>query len=284
MSFRGLSLLLVTTTLLAACGQQSDSHRDQPTGESGHDPSLNGKVLARVNEESLTTPMLDVHLVYRSGGQPEKVSAEDRETLLLELVEMELIAQDAARQGLGESPRVRARIENTRRAILAQARIAEIRGQAIDEDTLRSLYEQQYADAPLREYRARHILVDTAEEARSLIEQLESGSDFAELARQHSRGSSASRGGDLGWFRTDQVAASFARHATRLEPGDYTREPVQTEMGWHVIRMEDHRETDPPPFQEVRDRLRSRIVKSRIESYVTKLRNESDVTLFRHRE
>ncbi|MEX0731923.1 MAG: peptidylprolyl isomerase [Aquisalimonadaceae bacterium] len=283
MAGRTLTLILASL-LVTACGAGDETEVDEHADGGDLSASPEAGILATINGERITAPMLDMHMARRSGGRPDRLSAEDRETLLLELVEMELIAQDAEERGIGESDHVQAQVNNIRRAVLVQARIEQLRREPVDDETLHALYDRLYARQRLKEYHARHILVDSADEAQTLIAALDSGADFAELARQHSTGPSAPQGGDLGWFTPDQMVEAFARSAVELDQGDYTREPVRTEFGWHVIRLEARRNSDPPPFDKIKDRLRAEAISARIEAYVMELRKSSDVMLFRHPE
>lgn len=277
--------LLIVIFLITACDSGDEAGINRSVGVSEAQSMPPGKdVLAMINGESITQDMLELHMLRRSGGQPGRLSADDRETLLLELVEMELIAQDAAQRGIAENERIQAQMENFRRAVLAQGRIELLRREPVEEQTLRRIYEDRYKEQPHEEYHAHHILVDSAEKAQALIEQLESGAVFAELAREHSQGPSATDSGDLGWFSADQVVGSFARAVAALDRGDYSREPVRTDYGWHVIQLENRRTAEPPSYEEAKDSLRTEAINARVENYVMELRKSSDVTLFRHEE
>ena len=120
---------------------------------------------------------------------------------------------------------------------------------------VRARYDQEIANTPpVNEVHARHILVKTKEEAEAIIKQLDGGADFEKLANeQTSDPSGKSSGGDLGWFGPGQMVPEFDKAAFALEVGKYTKEPVQTQFGWHVIKVEDKRAKQPPAFDEVKD-------------------------------
>lgn len=278
--------LLVAVLLITACdkGEEADVRRSAGGVSDARELPTGSDALAMVNNAFITTDMLELHMLRRSGGQPGRLSADDRETLLLELVEMELIAQDAEMHGIAEDERVQAQMENFRRAVLAQARIEQLRREPVAEETLRTLYADRYNEQPYQEYHARHILVDSADQARALITELESGADFAELAREHSQGPSAPDGGDLGWFTENQVTGELAQSVATLDRGAHSRKPVRSEFGWHVVRLEDRRDAEPPLFDEVKDGLKTDAINARVEAYVMELRKSSDVTLFRHEQ
>jgi len=237
--------------------------------------------LAVVNGESITLDMLELHLSRRSGGHVERLSADDRETLLLELVEMELIAQDARNHAMHADTRVKAQMSNVNRAVLAQTRIERLRQEPVAEMELRTMYDKRYTHQPHQELHARHILVNSEKHARQVIRALDSGGDFISLAREHSQGPLAEDGGDLGWFTADQMVDSFAEAALALPTGKHSREPVATEYGWHVIHMDARRDAEPPDYELVREDLRQRVLAERIRDYLLDLRQDSNVMLIR---
>lgn len=240
------------------------------------------RIVASVNGEPISETMLELHVLRRTGQTPDAIDDEQRETLLLELVEMALIAQDAREHGLQDSARVEARMRNMHHAVLAQAMLEELKSRPIPEDEMREHFEQALSSGEHhKELHARHILVDSAERARELIAALDDGADFTTLAEEHSQGPTASRGGDLGWFVPGEMVDAFGEAALALEVGDYTREPVRTRYGYHVIHLEDEREREPPRYEDVAGHLERELTQERIESYVRSLRNEGDVELYR---
>ncbi|GAB4287290.1 MAG: peptidylprolyl isomerase [Roseovarius sp.] len=159
-------------------------------------------------------------------------------------------------------------LENERRAVLAGEAISELLGQGIDEDRLRAAYDEQYPDdTDQLEYRASHILVDSEEAARALIAELAGGADFAALARERSIGPSAAVGGDLGWFGEGDMVAPFFDAVAKLKPGEVSA-PVQTQFGWHVIKLMETRNRERPEYETVRpeleQQLRNQILAQRI--------------------
>jgi peptidyl-prolyl cis-trans isomerase C len=129
------------------------------------------------------------------------------------------------------------------------------------------------------EYKASHILVNEEEQARKIIEQLNQGANFAELAREHSTDSSGKDGGDLGWFLPQQMVAPFGQAVGQLEKGSYTSEPVKTQFGWHVIKLEDSRQAEPPAFEEVMGRLEQMLQQRQIGEYIQALKDSADISI-----
>ena len=131
-----------------------------------------------------------------------------------------------------------------------------------------------------REVRARHILVGSEKEANEIIQQLDKGADFGELARKRSNGPTAARGGDLGYFVEEEMVPEFSKAAFALKPGAYTKKPVKTQFGWHVIKSEDRRDRKVPTEKEVEDAIRSKLSQDAIQDLVVDLRKKASIQRF----
>jgi peptidyl-prolyl cis-trans isomerase C len=147
------------------------------------------------------------------------------------------------------------------------------------EQELRAEYETQVATLPHTEYRARHILVATEAFAKKLIEQLDKdkGASFADLAKKESMDSSKDNGGDLGWFTPDRMDKAFSDAVVALKPGEFTHSPVQTQFGWHIIKLEDSRELAAPPYDSVRQRLEQIVSTKKFKAYADDLTKNAKV-------
>lgn len=191
-----------------------------------------------------------------------------------QLTDIYLLSNQPRAQELKNGPRLKAQIELQTRAMLAQAVATDFlaNNQATDEE-LRALYDEQTANSPGEEFKARHILVETQGEAIDIIAELEGGADFAELAKEKSTGPSGPSGGDLGWFPPDRMVAEFSQAVQQLGNGEYSKEPVQTQFGWHVILREESRDAVPPPFDSVRDALKQQVEAQKLQKYIDSLRS-----------
>jgi peptidyl-prolyl cis-trans isomerase C len=148
------------------------------------------------------------------------------------------------------------------------------------DDSLRTRYEEYLAaNPPVSEQRARHILVANEDEAREVIVKLDGGADFAELAKEISTGPSGERGGDLGYFTAEQMVPEFSTAASALEPGQYSKDPVQTQFGWHVIMLEDRRDVAPASFEEMEPQLRQDFTRENVEIVLKELRDKATVEI-----
>ena len=179
------------------------------------------------------------------------LSAEDRETVRERLVRLELVAQQAEKDGLASDAELASRIELSRLNILQTASAQKFfKEHPPTEAELRAEFETQIASMPLVEYHARHILVSGPDVAQKVIDQLNRGTSFDDLAKRLSTDkNSAVRGGDLGWFPPNQMPPSFADAIALLKKGEYTKTPVQTPAGWHVIQLLGTRDRPPPTFE-----------------------------------
>jgi peptidyl-prolyl cis-trans isomerase C len=128
-----------------------------------------------------------------------------------------------------------------------------------------------------REYHARHILVDDKASADAITAQLNGGADFATLAKEKSKDSSKEGGGDLGWFTLDTMVKPFADAVLSLQPGQITSAPVQSQFGWHVIKLEESRAPAPPAFEEVKDRVKTLVERKRLQTYLEELKKNAKI-------
>ena len=218
--------------------------------------------------------VFNMFLESMSRQPASQATAEQREQARDQLVDLYILSDLPRAQELKAEPRLKAQIELQTRAMLAQAVATDFlaKNPATDEE-LRALYDEQLEGAPAKEFKARHILVETQGEATDLIEQLEGGADFAELAKEKSTGPSGPSGGDLGWFPPDRMVAEFSAAVQELNDGEYTKAPVQTQFGWHVILREESRDAVPPPFESVRDVLKQQVESQKLQDFIASLRN-----------
>lgn len=222
---------------------------------------------------SIDPNIFNMYLESRIQKPAAQATAEEVATVREELTDIYLLSSEPRAEELGQSPRLQAQLEFQSRAILAQAVASDFleRNTATDEE-MQALYAEQIKLAPPMEYKARHILVETQSEAIALITELEGGADFVELATAKSTGPSSTSGGDLGWFPPDRMVPEFSNAVQALGNGEFTKEPVQTQFGWHVILREDSRESPPPPFESVTGTLKQQVEQQKLRDYMNGLR------------
>ncbi|WP_397541543.1 peptidylprolyl isomerase [Roseovarius salis] len=232
------------------------------------------RVLATVDGEQITL----AHVIEVRADLPQQYDQFPPQMLFRGILD-QLIQQTLLMQSFdGElSRRSEVRLENDRRAVYANEVVAALSEGGIDEAELREAYEAQYPPvADELEYRAAHILVESEEEAQALVAELANGAEFAALAREESTGPSASVGGDLGWFGDGDMVAAFFDAVTGLEPGEVSG-PVQTDFGWHVIKLNETREKQRPAFETVRPELEDQLRQQLIESHVNGLAETAEI-------
>ena len=181
-----------------------------------------------------------------------------RGQLIERVIEQQLIANAARKKGLHETPAYKGRIASIERSLLNEAYMSRVRKLEITEAKIRDLYQKSIALQPKRtEVRARHILVNTKTEAMKVISQLQGGADFSKLAKEKSTGPSGKNGGDLGYFGPGQMVPPFAKAAFALNKGQFTREPVKTQFGYHVIKVEDRRVSGKATYKDASQNIRA---------------------------
>lgn len=222
---------------------------------------------------SINPDVFTIYLESRIRKPASQATAEERESVRSELLDIYLLSQQDRATELGKDPRIQAQIELQYRAALAQAVATDFlaQNQASDEEIQRT-YDEQTKLAPPMEFKARHILVEAQGEAMEIIGELDGGADFAELAKSKSTGPSGPNGGDLGWFSPEQMVPEFSAAVAALGDGSYTKIPVQTQFGWHVILREDSRDAAPPPLESVRDVIKQQIEQQKLQQYLEALR------------
>jgi peptidyl-prolyl cis-trans isomerase C len=201
-----------------------------------------------------------------------------RATIINQLINNELLVQEAQKSGLDKQPEFLARQELRSRELLANMFLQDyIKKNPIDETAIKAEYEKLKAIIGDKEYKASHILVKTEQEAKDVIAQLAKGADFAKLAKEKSLDSSKDKGGDLGWFSLATMVRPFGDAVAKLQKGLYTTVPVQTQFGWHVIKLEDTRPAQPPAYDKVKDELRANLQKQQIAKLLADLKAKAKI-------
>lgn len=228
--------------------------------------------VAVVNGTPISRDVWDLFVKTRMAGhEGDEPTAEQRQQMLDNLIQMYVASQQAEKDGL-DSGETAARLELMKRSALADlAGQKHLQGQEPTQEDLKAEYDRQIAQMPTTEYKARHILVDTEEKAREIIASLDKGGKFESLAQENSSDSSAQEGGDLGWFTPARMVKPFADAVQGLEKGAYTKDPVESQFGWHVIKLEDTRPVAAPPFEAVETQLKQFVQQSKFKAYLDEL-------------
>jgi peptidyl-prolyl cis-trans isomerase C len=234
-------------------------------------------VIAKVNGVEVRAS--DLALIEEELGNnvPPIPGAAKREFLLAQIADMIIIAKAAEAKKLADSNDFKRRLQFARNKLLMEMFLqGETKG-AVTDAALKKAYEEGIKQiAEDKEVRARHILVESEDEAKAILEEIKKGGDFAELAKQKSKDPSKADGGDLGYFGKDQMVPEFADVAFKLEKGKIS-DPVKTEFGWHIIKVEDKRDRAVPEFDKVKDQLETYVMRQAQEEILNKLRQAAKV-------
>jgi peptidyl-prolyl cis-trans isomerase C len=262
---------LIAVLGLAACQQKAAA----PAAAS------EGPPVATVNGTPIGREFFEFYVKGISGGKTSKELSPEQRTLALDnLVRVEVLAQQADKDGVTKEKDFVNMLELQRLNLLQQVSSERyLKDKKPTEQELRAEYETQVATLPHTEYRARHILVATEAFAKKLIEQLDKdkGASFADLAKKESMDSSKDNGGDLGWFTPERMDKAFSDAVVALKPGEYTHTPVQTQFGWHIIKLDDTRELAAPPYDSVRQRLEQIVSAKKFKAYADDLTKNAKV-------
>jgi len=256
---------------LAACSKPAST--DKPAETTTATPAQ--PPLVSVNGKAISNDLFEAYVkAVTQGKASSELTPEEREQVKEELVRMEVIAQQAEKDGLAKEPDVATRLELTRLNLLQQAAAQKyLKERQPTEAEMRAEFETQLAATPLVEYHARHILVSSQETAQKIIDQLKAGGDFATLAKRFSGDkSTAQKGGDLGWFPPDAMGnKNFADAIGLLKNNEITSTPIQTQYGWHVLQLLGTRDRPPPSFEGVQDQLKRILLSKKYRGYSDEL-------------
>ena len=230
-----------------------------------------------VNGTPVDRAVVDLYIESRTQAPASAASAEDRQALIRELTDIYLLSTGESATAAESNPRIAAQIELQRRSLIAQTVAMEfLQGVTVTEEEIQEEYMTQALLAPPQQFKTRHILVESQGKAIDLIAQLDDGAEFAQLAIDHSDGPSGPGGGELDWFSPHEMVEPFSDAVAALEDGAYTKEPVQTEFGWHVILREESRDVEPPTLEGSRDKIRQELQQRRFQVHLEELRTAQD--------
>ena len=225
------------------------------------------------------TEITIAHMLDVKRQLPEQYESLEDSVLFNGIID-QLLQQELLASSITEDPSWLAiAMQNQRRNLLSSVVINDLRANSVTEDILKNTYAAKYpAGAGEQEYKASHILVETEQRAKDLLALLDGGTDFGGLAIEHSTGPSAPSGGDLGWFGKGQMVAPFESAVMGMEAGTYTG-PVKTQFGYHLIFLNDRRETSPPSFEDVRGEIEVEIQNAAVEAHLRGLMANADVLM-----
>jgi peptidyl-prolyl cis-trans isomerase C len=269
LAFAAVAALLIVLPAVSGCSKDSAS---EAPAASGPDP-----VVARVN--GVDIKQSDLALAEEDVGADMQAAPAEarREHLISYLADVIMVTQAAEKKKLADNPEFKRRLAFLRNKLLMGFELQDEAKAAMTEDALKQTYNDAVKSmGGQEEVRARHILVEKEDEANAIAEQLKGGADFATLAKEKSKDPGATDGGDLGYFTKDQMVPEFADVAFKMYPGQLSN-PVKSQFGWHIIKVEDKRTKQPPEFEKVKDQIEAYVARKAQSEFVAKLRQTAKI-------
>lgn len=280
MNFTKKVFLPVAAGALIIAAAQTYAEDAQPAqGTAVSSTEMSDDTMAIVNGEAINRNQFAAYFQSRMKSQPNmQVTPQVQGAAFGDLLKVVALAQAAEKDGLDKLPEVQDALVVKRKEVLAQvAMLNFLEKHPVDPEAVQKLYDERVGSEKKQEYKARHILVASEDDAKAVIVELDGGAEFAELAKTRSTGPSGPNGGDLGWFERSQMVEPFANAVAAMDKGSYSKEPVQTQFGWHVILLEDSREVDPPSLEQMRPQLEAELKQQALRDYVVGVQNAADV-------
>ncbi len=269
MTSRFLALAAAATLALPALAQLPT---DKPAAKAAAGPvaTVNGTAIPRARLEFMLRQQV-------ARGAPD--NEQTRSVVREDLINRELVAQEAARTGAAKRQEVQLQLEMARQEVLVGAYINEyMKKNAVTDADVQQEYDRARSQTGATEYHARHILLESEEEAKRVLAELKKGGKFDELARKSSKDDGTrERGGDLDWNVPAAFDKAFSDAMVKLDKGQITSEPVQSRFGFHVIQLEDQRAVNFPPLAQVRPQIQQRLTRQKVETLVRELRAKAKV-------
>lgn len=234
--------------------------------------------VATVNGVVIPQQRMDMVLkILASNKQPD--TPENRARVKEQLINNEVLSQEAVKKGLSKTPEVAAQLELQRQEILVNAFVQDyMKTNPVTDETIRKEYERIKPTIPSKEYKARHILVEKEDEAKDIIAQIKKGGSFEKLAAEKSKDTgSKTRGGDLDWGPAGRYVKPFGDALGKLKKGQMTDAAVQTDFGWHIIRLDDERATKIPTFEEAKPQIQQMMQGQQVQKMLTEVRAKAKI-------
>ncbi len=235
------------------------------------------QTLATVNGKAIPAAHAEL-IVKQQAAQGQADSPELRNAIKENLINREVLVQEAEKQGMAKNADVKLALENARKSIIVNAMMGSyLKKNPVTEADIKAEYDKFKAQASDKEYHARHILVKTDAEAKAIIAKLKAGSKFEDLAKQSLDTGSGANGGDLDWAPPTAYVKPFSDALVALKKGQFTETPVQSQFGFHVIRLEDTRAAKVPTIEEIKPQITESLQQRKLQAYAEQLRKKAVV-------
>lgn len=255
--------LAIIGSILLGCATQQAFANDDPT-------------VAIVNGQELKQSTLQFYALERR--QIDSKNSVPMDQLIDDIVNMQLLKEEAYKNKLDKSSDFKARMKFINLSMLSQvAMINFLDNNPIPEDLLKKEYDSKIGEMKVTELKASHILVKEEAKAKEVIEKLNKGGKFAELAKEYSTGPSGPKGGDLGWFAPQRMVPEFSQAVLTMKDNEYTKQAVRTQFGWHIILRTGQRDGTPPTFEEVKPSITASLEQEHIQKHINELRKKAKI-------
>lgn len=235
------------------------------------------KSVALVNGVSIPQSRIDMR-VKAAVAQGQADTPELRKAVREDMINLEVMSQAAKKSGLDKHPDVVQQTELARQSVLVSAFVQDyLKKNPISEAQYQKEYDSLTSDMGDKQYKARHILVDSEAEARAIIAKLDKNTKFADLASQSKDTGSAENGGELDWAVPANFVPPFAAALSKLKKGEYTQVPVESQFGWHVIKLDDVRNLEVPPLEQVKPQIQQRLQQLTIQNAISEMRGKAKI-------
>lgn len=246
-----------------------------------HTALAEDKVIAKVGKVKIMHSQLDREMEALKNLVPADQQDTIKPKVLDRIIDQIVMYNAAQKDGITKSADFKQKMEDMERGVAATMLAEKVLKEKITDKTVKAHYESIKDKFAQNKVRARHILVEDTKTAEKLIKQLEAGADFAELAQANSTGPSAGNGGDLGWFNAGEMVPEFSKAAFALKKGEFTKEPVKTQFGFHVIFVEDKKEGEVLPFDQVKEIVRQDLTKQSLEAFIEEKRKAAQIKIIK---
>jgi peptidyl-prolyl cis-trans isomerase C len=263
---------VATLVVLTACHKSAEVTASAPAADTT-------PAVATVNGTPIPRADYDAFLKNLLQGKPATdLTADQKNQVLDELITMDLVSGQAEKDGLEKDPDVKANLDVVRMRILSDAESQKfLKGKEPTDAQLHTEYDTAIASMDKTEYHAEHILVPTKEQAEALIKKIDGGAKFEDVAKANSTDNSKTNGGDLGWFTLTRMVKPFGDAVKGLKKGEMTQQPVQTQFGWHIIKLIDTRDVAAPPFDQVKAQVTKAVIQKELVAYVDDLKKNAKI-------
>ena len=236
------------------------------------------KSAAMVNGVSIPQARIDMRVdVATAQGQPD--TPELRKSIREDMINLEVLSQEAMKDGVDKKPEVIEQMQLAQKSVLVGAYIQDhVKKHPISKDEIQAEYDKLKVSLGNKQYKARHILVDSEDEAKAIIKQLSKKGKFDKLAKENSKDAgSAEHGGELDWAVPGNFVPPFANALLSLKKGQYTKEPVKSQFGWHIIQLDDERDLKMPSFDELEPQIQQRLQQQAVQTLISDLRGKAKI-------